>query len=304
MIHGRGPRARRRGPRPEIAYPRAVPLFGRPDGDLVRDLPAVRRIMPYLMRGRNESAVYQKTLYDLGRALPWLERYGEAHERKATLFHLFLFAVARALHERPGLNRFVSGGRVWQRRGVWLSFAAKKAFADDAPIVTVKVEMPREQTFSEAVARLTDAVSVGRSGARSRVDKELSLALALPGPMLRWTFGLMRWLDRWNLLPGGVIASDPMYASAFFANLGSVGIGDTYHHLYEYGTVGVFGVLGKIGKKPFCSEDGAVDVRDGVEVGWTLDERIADGFYCAASLAIAQRILEDPEAHLGAPDAA
>ena len=30
----------------------------RSDGDLVRDLPRNRRVMPYLMRGRNEAAVY------------------------------------------------------------------------------------------------------------------------------------------------------------------------------------------------------------------------------------------------------
>jgi hypothetical protein len=259
--------------------------------------------MPYIMRGRNESAVYHKTLYDLGRALPWLERYNASHDRKATFFHLFLFAIARALHERPGLNRFVSGGRVWQRRGVWLSFAAKKAFDDASPIVTVKVEMPREQTFPEAVARISDAVKGGRSDTKSRVDKELSLALALPGPMLRWAVSLMLWLDRVNLLPASVIAGDPMYASLFAANLGSVGIGDTYHHLFEYGTIGVFGVLGKIGKKTFVAEDGTITAHDGVEACWTFDERVNDGFYCATSLQIAHRMVEDPEAHVGVPDA-
>ena len=37
-----------------------MPLFRRPDGDLVRDLPPVRAIVPYLMRRRNESAVYHE----------------------------------------------------------------------------------------------------------------------------------------------------------------------------------------------------------------------------------------------------
>jgi len=38
----------------------------RPDGDLVRDLPLNRRVMPYMMRGRNESAYY----FDIELALP------------------------------------------------------------------------------------------------------------------------------------------------------------------------------------------------------------------------------------------
>jgi len=40
-----------------------MPLFPRCDGDLVAGEPPVRRIMPYLMRGRNEAAVYQETVY-------------------------------------------------------------------------------------------------------------------------------------------------------------------------------------------------------------------------------------------------
>lgn len=110
-------------------------------------LSPVRYIMPFLMRGRNESAVLHETRYDLRRTHAWLRRWNETHARKATLFHLVLFAVARALHERPGLNRFVSGGRIYQRNGVFLSFAAKAAFADDAPIVTVKLEFPADDTF-------------------------------------------------------------------------------------------------------------------------------------------------------------
>ncbi len=38
-----------------------MPWFRRSDGDLVPDLPPMRRIMPYVMRGRNESAVYVPT---------------------------------------------------------------------------------------------------------------------------------------------------------------------------------------------------------------------------------------------------
>jgi hypothetical protein len=95
-----------------------MPLFRRPDGDLVRGLPPVRGIVPYLMRGRNESAVYQESRYDVAAARRWLRAYNRSHEARATLFQLVAFACARALQLRPGLNRFASGGRIYQRRGV------------------------------------------------------------------------------------------------------------------------------------------------------------------------------------------
>lgn len=195
-----------------------MPLFSRPDGTLVPGLSPVRYIMPFLMRGRNESAVLHETRYDLSRTHAWLRRWNETHARKATLFHQVLFAVARALHERPGLNRFVSGGRIYQRNGVFLSFAAKAAFADDAPIVTVKLEFPKDDTFEACVERVAGAVEGARgprAGKGSTVDKELALAMAIPGFLLRGVMALLRWLDRVNLMPAGMIASDPMYASVF-----------------------------------------------------------------------------------------
>ena len=49
-----------------------MPLFRRPDGILVKDLSPERAIMPYLMRGRNESAIYYEAVYDVSKLRPWL----------------------------------------------------------------------------------------------------------------------------------------------------------------------------------------------------------------------------------------
>jgi hypothetical protein len=276
-----------------------MPLFSRADGTLLDDEPPVRRIMAYLMPTRTESVVMHEATYDLTRTLPWLEQYNATHEKRATLFHLLLHAFARTLHERPGLNRFVSGGHIYARKSVQLSFAAKKEFRDDAPIRTVKLEFPAGETFTQLVERVSGGIVSARSGKKTSVDSELKLALVLPGFLLRFVMGFLRWLDRVNLLPAAMTAHDPMYASMFVANLGSVGIGGAYHHLYEYGTCSLFGAVGKIDKRVFVV-DGKAEVRDGVTVAWTFDERINDGFYCAASLSIAQKIVEDPAAHVDA----
>jgi hypothetical protein len=282
---------------------RAMPLFSRSDGTLVPGLSPVRYIMPFLMRGRNESAVLHETRYDLSRTHAWLRRWNETHARMATLFHLILFAVARALHERPGLNRFVSGCRIYQRNGVFLSFAAKAAFADDAPIVTIKLAFPADDTFAACVERVAGAVGGARGPTegkkRSSVDQELALAMAIPGFMLRGVMALLRWLDRVNLMPAGMIASDPMYASVFLANLGSLGIDDTFHHLYEYGTVSVFGAVGRAEKAVLVGASGTPEVRDALKICWSFDERINDGFYCASSLKRVQEIVEDPARAIG-----
>ena len=280
-----------------------MPLFKRPDGELVRDESNVRRMMPYLMKGRNESAVYHEQLYDLTKTRPWLRAYNRAHpDAAATLFHLLLWGFGRAFNERPGMNRFVSGGRIYQRKGVYLSFAAKKVMDDQAPLVTVKMEMPKDEPFDEFAKRLASSISGSRSDSRkSVVDTELKLALALPGPLVRGIMAGLRGLDNANLLPAAMIENDPMYASAFVGNLGSVGIDNTFHHLYEYGTISLFSVIGQVKKRVLVSRENQPVVRDTVSVRWTFDERINDGFYCATAMRVPMMMIEDPEKYIGSP---
>lgn len=279
-----------------------MPVFHRHDGDPVRDAPAMRRLMPYLMRTRNGSLVLQESVYRMPAALGWLEAYNHAHTGHATLFHLFAYACGQALHARPALNRFVSGNHLYQRRGVQISFVIKRTMSDEGVDTTVKVDVVRGEPFEQFVARVTHVVADARAHDRA-VDRETALVTRLPGPLLRWLVALARQLDTWNLYPRFMTAHDPMYSSLFLANLGSAGVSDAFHHLYEYGTVSIFGAISEVRPMPFVEGDKVVPC-DGLAVRWTFDERINDAFYAARSLAIVQHVLEDPTRHLGAPDGA
>jgi hypothetical protein len=277
-----------------------MPLFDRPDGDLIRDETPVRRIMPYLMRGRNESCVYNEATYRIAAARTWLKAYNRAHHPRATLFHLVAYASAMALQARPRLNRFVSGGRLYQRRGVFLSFVAKKAFTDEAPGATVKLQAFPAEPFPAFSERISSQVDEARDTERA-VDKEVALIMRFPGPVVRLFVGLARCLDHWNLFPGFMIRNDPMFATLFLANLGSVGVSDVFHHLYEYGTVSIFGAVSAPRRAVFPAKEGPT-VQEALSVRWTFDERIDDAFSCARSLTLIQKILEDPDRWLGPPE--
>jgi hypothetical protein len=268
-----------------------MPLFRRPDGALVKDAPAVRRIMPFIMPTRTESAVYLEQQLDLTRTLPFLDRFNAAHPQlKAGIFHLFIWGAVRAIHQRPRLNRFVVGSHLYQREGLWVSFSAKKAMSDEAPIVVLKRRFDPTADFTSTVKFILGDLSEGRSDRPSHVDKELSLFLRLPAPLLRLGVQLFRWLDSWNLLPGSFIRPDPMYTSLFVANLGSVKLEAPFHHLYEWGNCPIFAAIGR--KKDVVTPEGVKTV---CMVRYTLDERIEDGLYCAQSLEQLRRIVEDPD---------
>jgi hypothetical protein len=269
-----------------------VTIVRRVDGSLIEGLSPTRQVMPYLMRTRTESAVYLEQRIDLESTVDFLARTGGG----ADVFHVVLWAAAQTIARRPHLNRFVAGGRLYQRDGVWISWSAKEAMDDDAPLVALKRRFEHDEPFTDLVRGVRSQNAGARSGAPSGVDRELGLLLRLPGPLRRAAFGVERSANTWGLLPRAFVEPDPMFASMFVANLGSVGLDAAYHHLYEYGTVGVFCAIGRY--------EADARGRPWTTVRFTLDERIADGLYGARSLELFRSLVEDPARELAHPDRA
>lgn len=269
-----------------------MPFWGRKDGELVRDVPAYRRIMPHIMRGRNESAVFFEQRIDAQAALAFVDEWNASGKAKISFFHLLVWALVQTFHERPRLNRFTRGGRLYQRRGFWLSYSAKKRLDDASPVVVIKQRFAPGKSFEELVQAIAMGVEVGRSDEKSSVDKELSLVLRLPEPILSFAVRMMMWLDKWNLLPHSFVSHDPMYASVFLANLGSLKMDAAFHHLYEYGTIPIFGTVGRFEDALVPDGQGGVRTKRQIVLKWTFDERVEDGLYCARALERLQELVE------------
>jgi hypothetical protein len=285
-------------------------LWTRPDGSKVRDVSALRRFMPYLLRTRNESYVLFEQELDLTRTLRYLaaanagsQGAGPADDSSLKLFHVILCAMARLFARRPQLNRFVAGGTLYQRRHIELSFAIKKQHTDSGGLTTTKLRFRGDETPREIADAVQSAVRFGRSDKQSQADRETALVVRLPGPFLRLLMWLQRGLDTWNLLPASLIDPDPLYCSIFLANLGSIGLDSAYHHLFEYGTCSFFAVVGKVKpKREFDyagggdgGREGGLVVRETLSIKYTFDERITDGWYCARSLELFRDWVEDPQ---------
>jgi len=265
------------------------------DGNPARDVPAYRRMVPYIMRGRNESAVYFEQTVDLSKTLPWLAQRQRDLGTKITFFQLLLAALTRVLQERPRLNRFVAGRRLHDRNGIWISFAAKKQFNDDAPLTVVKKQFYPSESFTDMHARLTGDIVQARTDTKTSVDKEVDTLLRLPRPVLETAVRVLRALDFFDIVPRVLFEHDPMYTSVFVANLGSIKIDAAYHHLYEHGNCPLFVTLGKIERIPVVTDDDRIEPRDVVKLKYSYDERIEDGLYCAKALELLKGYLQDPE---------
>ena len=78
-------------------------------------------------------------------------------------------------------------------------------------------------------------------------------------------------------------------------NLGSIQLHSGYHHLTNWGTNSLFVIVGEKKRRPFFNEDGSFELRPSVDLGLTVDERIADGYYFAKTVRLIRHLLEHPE---------
>ncbi len=266
-------------------------MFGkRPDATLVRDLDAMRRFMPYVSPRRNDSLFYMNQDIRVDAALEFIKKRNEdrPRNRPITLFHLYLRAISMAIFVRPGVNRFVKAGRLWQRDGVWMTFSAKRKLVDGAPMITIKRRFfPESESLDEMTDATYELLRAGRAGKQTTSDKEMRRLLRLPGPLIRISLAIVRLADHFGLLPRKMIDADPLYTSVFLANLGSINYPSGFHHLWEYGTASLFGVMGKTE----CGADGGRKFT----AGWTYDERIEDGLYSYYTLGLIRDWIENPE---------
>jgi hypothetical protein len=281
----------------ELRLNGAMPFFFRHEGTRLAKAPTLRRMMPFLMPTRNEAVVYFEQIIEVAPALDFVRRLNERRpDRKATLFQVILFALVRTIALRADLNRFVVGRRLYQRKAIELSFAVKKEFTDAATLTTVKIAFDPRDTLEGAIDKIDARIGEGRGKKKLQSEKEMDIVTMLPRFLLRFVVKMQRVLDYFNLLPASLIDGDPLYASMFLANLGSVGLDSAYHHLFEYGTVPFFATIGQVKKAVVVGENGEPVVRDVVSIKYSFDERITDGLYCAKSLDIFKRWMADPDA--------
>lgn len=127
------------------------------------------------------------------------------------------------------------------------------------------------------------------------VDALLDAFAKIPRPLLMLLIRIIRWLDFWGLNPDFITAGDPNYTTILCSNLGSIKCPSVYHHLNNYGTNSILITIGTLHKEEVLMPDGHKEIRDLIDIGVTLDARIADGFYFARSLKLIKHIFADPD---------
>lgn len=262
---------------------------------LVRDIDAMHAYMVYALPNRADAEVYINQEVDVTELLKFIAGKNALEpEYKMTLFHAAVAGAAKIVHMRPLLNRYISGRRFFMRDDITLSFVAKKRFTDHAEEAVMMLIPEDDYTLSDFTKKIVGDVHDAREVEETGADEILKVLQKMPRFVMRLIMLGFRTLDFYGKMPASITDLDFNYSTVLLSNLGSIKCDAPYHHLNNYGTNSIVITLGEIHKAQKVDKDGNVRIRDVMNIGMTVDERIADGFYFAKCLKLLEYLFMNP----------
>ena len=274
--------------------------FGdRRDGRLLRTLPPMFKVVPFIMKDRIGS----QNLIPLQVEMSAMERYIHQKRREGLenfgVLHLLLAGYVRTVSQRPGINRFIGGQKVYARNTIDAIMTIKMEMALNAEETEIKITFDPHDTAEDVYRRFQEVIErerpKDRSKSESAVDKAARILNYIPALVLRSVVGFLKFLDYFGWLPKFLTDLSPFHGSLVITSMGSLGIPPIFHHLYDFGTAPLFISYGAKKHVNELQPDGTVERKKVLPFTVTTDERICDGHYYASAIKYMMQILKNPE---------
>ena len=268
----------------------------RRDGVKLRNIHAMHFVMPLMYPNRCDNEAFISERIDLTNINAYLEKKNADNpEYVYNLFQVMVTAVLKTITLRSKMNRFIANKTMYLRNEVSAAFTVKKIFSDNGAEALAQVRTTGTETIDDIHNEIYRQLQLCRSDKVDDGTASLNAVSKIPGFLARMVGAAARFLDRRGWIPYSVIKGDPYYCSVVLTNLGSIKLHAGYHHLTNWGTCSVFCAIGEAKKRPFFDDDGTVHMKDSVDIGLTIDERIADGYYYSRTIQLLKKLLENPE---------
>ena len=270
--------------------------FGdRVEGYKIRTLQPMNRLTAYIMPMRCDACNTFSDAFEITKAEKYCRQKVKEGYTNFGMLHIFLAAYVRMISQRPKINRFVSGQKIYHRHDIEISMVVKKELTSESPDTSIKVYFEPTDTIDDVYSRFNEVVTAAKANDENGIDTLMKVLNFIPGLFLRWTVGLINFLDYFGLLPRFLTKLSPFHGTMIITSMGSLGIKPIYHHLYNFGNLPVFLSYGTKRTEFELDKNGEVQKRRYIDMRVVTDERICDGFYYASAFKILRRYIENPE---------
>ena len=270
----------------------------RPDGKLIRNIDAMHYIMPLMVPNRCDNEACMQMSVNIEETEKYIREYNNAHPgSRLSIFDVVIAAALKMIRLRPQMNRFITNNSIYQRNDITAAFTVKKDFRDDGDETLARIVATDSDNLESLSRQIREQIALCKTQ-NDESTEAMNVIMKIPGKHL--VGAIARFLDRHGWMPQSVIATDPYQCSVVLANLGSLGLNTGYHHLMNWGTTSIFIIVGSKKKRSRLNADGTVTTKKELDLAFTIDERISDGFYYARSMRLIKMLIENPKLMEGA----
>ncbi len=267
--------------------------MNRADGYRVHTKDAMYEIVPYIMPLRYDASNYIKVDIDIDKIQDYIR---ECRRNGIQMSHMAVIIAGylRLVSQNPCLNRFAVNRAIYSRNHFSVSFVAITPGRESEDTVN-KVYFDLDDTVFTVNEKINKAVKESQTPTEQNSMDILAAKLLKIPFLMRFGIGFLKWLDKHFTLPFSVVDASPFHTSLFVTNLASIRTSTVFHHLYAFGTTSVFISMGQPIKKVYTDSNGEVHEKKVMELGCTMDERIASGYYFGRCFKELKRYYLDPK---------
>ena len=257
--------------------------FGdRYDGRLLRTVDPMYKIAPFIMKTKNDANNAYADTVEITEVERFLRRKRAEGYPGMGMLHIFVASYVRVVSQKPELNRFISGQKLFARHKIELILMVKKEMSTNSGETSVKVRLDPRDTISDIYRKINAEIDkIKEKTEESDTDDIAALLCKFPRFVNRLVFWALGFMDYHNIMPKSLIESSMFHGSMFVTDLGSLGIQPVAHHLYNFGNIPLFLAFGVKKRARELQLDGTIIEKRYVDYILTLDDRISDGFYFA-----------------------
>ena len=287
----------RKLPEPAEGEPYRFRYGDRLDGRLVRGGIPLDKVSPYIMVTRGGASNLVSYSIDAAAIERYIHKKRKEGLKHFGTTHVLLASYVRMCAEYPGVMRFLSGQKVYQRMKLTVKMVVKKDLKLNSPETIISVDMYPEDTADEVYEKFNAAVAEANAEEEldSGFDKLAGILNFIPGVVLKFVIWFLKTLDYFGLLPPELLDLSPFHGSLFITSVGSLGIPPIYHHLYDFGNIPVFIAFGPKRTEYVLNAGGEPEKKKYFDFKAVTDERIVDGQYYASAFKKFKAVLLRPD---------
>lgn len=265
--------------------------MNRADGYRLKDCDPFYQITPHIMPHRYDATNYTELDLDLDEIQAYITR---CRHRGVKMDHMsvIIAAYVRLVSQNPNLNRFVINKKIYARNHLCICFTTLRAHNSEETVT--KIYFNLDDNIFDVNRKLTEAIEESRhiTGGNS-MDRLLRNLMRVPF-LVGTAVSVLKWWDKHFSLPFSIIDGSPFHTSLFLTNLASIRLRPVLHHIYDFGTTGLFIAMGQPAKK-LVKVGEVIEERKIMPITISADDRVESGYYYGRCFREYKRYLHHPE---------